>query len=365
MVSLAGCSSTTNGGMPTTDMAKGPTAACQSLQRGQWQPINTPGFDPAAADFTAHSVVADVGQPGRIYLGTNTQGMFRSDDCGATFTDLTTGALGSQLRLGRQWTILVDPVETNVLYTNSGYGTNQYYKSVNGGVDWALLVPGGETGAFESNGFVQGMTMDPTDHRHLLLNPHFKCVPHAFNGQPNQEACLLESLDAGSTWHFLEGANTPTSGEGYGLWMEDRQLWYFAMDFGGLARTTDGGAHWTQLFQMSYATPAHTRGTDGALYLGNHFGLIRSVDGITFDSVQGAPGVDVLVTQASVVVAGKGPNFAIGQTSDLHSWEMLPSLTTVVPDPNYVIIFGATYDPVNRIVYAALSRNGFWRYALP
>jgi len=363
-----GPSSTTDASGGISDSARPAADAqatvlpCDTLRRGEWAPLTPPGFSTDVA-FAAHAVTTDPHNAGRLYFGTNTQGMFRSDDCGATFTEIATGAGHDELRSGRQWQIVIDPVDSNVMYTNSGYGTEQYYKSVNGGIDWAPLVPGGETGAFESGSFVQHFAMDPTDHNHLILNPHFQCAP----GSGHAAACLLESFDAGAHWRFNEGANAPTSGEGAGLWMEDAQHWYFALYFGGLARTSDGGAHWTRLFDQRYATPSHARGLDGALYVGGVFGLMRSTDGVVFDDVAGAPGTDAMVVAGDVVVVGRSSSLAWTRLADIETgpWTSLPDLTPLVPHPDFVPIFSLDYDPHHRVIYVALSNNGFWRYALP
>jgi hypothetical protein len=334
---------------------------CNTLKRGEWAPLTPPGFS-TDVDFAAHAVRTDPHYAGRLYFGTNMQGMFRSDDCGATFMEIATGRGHEELISGRQWQIVVDPVDSNVMYTNSGYGTEQFYKSVNGGIDWVPLVPGGETGAFESSGFVQGLAMDPTDHDHLILNPHFQCAPSS--GHP--AACLLESFDAGATWRFNEGENAPTSGEGAGLWMEDARNWYFALYFGGLAHTTDGGAHWTRLFDKRYATSAHTHGLDGTLYVGEPFGLMRSIDGVVFDDIPGSPGTESMVTAGDVVVVGRGSSVAWTHLADIESgpWTSLPDLAPLVPHPGFIPIFSMDYDREHRVVYVALSNNGFWRYAL-
>lgn len=51
-------------------------------------------------------------------------------DGGGTFA--TAGRKGSVIDSGMNWTFAVDPQEPEVIYTNSGYGSNGLFKSTNG-----------------------------------------------------------------------------------------------------------------------------------------------------------------------------------------------------------------------------------------
>lgn len=338
--------------------------ACNALERGKWTAI-TPKEVDLSQDYAAHSIAVDPLAPGRVYIGTASQGMFRTEDCGASFIRIATGTHGADIKAGRQWSLVVDPVDANVLYTNSGYGALMAYKSTDAGVNWKELMPKGEQRGFES-GHVHRISMDPKDHKHLIVTPHFACVPGAFDGvEPRQAGCLLETFDAGATWRFVEGVNQPISGEGGGMWMEDKLNWYWALMFGGLRHTTDGGAHWTTLFTNSYASPGHARDNAGALVVGGVFSVLRSTDGSQFAPLVGSPGADGLVDGGSLIVTGRNSSFAWADKSNLSRWTTAPDLAPLVPDPSYVALFYMDYDPVNRVIYTAMSKNGFWRYALP
>src|SRR5258708_11887702 len=80
--------------------------------------------------------------PAMVYLGSEEWGFDKSTDCGATWTKTNTGKNGAALDKGSQWTMLVDPTNPEVLYTNSGFGVSGVFKSVNGGVDWDQVLTG-------------------------------------------------------------------------------------------------------------------------------------------------------------------------------------------------------------------------------
>ena len=62
---------------------------------------------------------------------------------------------GSALDKGRQWTMAIDPVNSSVLYANSGYGPAGLYKSTNGGVDWTQILPPSIMSVFDAGGFAR------------------------------------------------------------------------------------------------------------------------------------------------------------------------------------------------------------------
>ena len=117
---------------------------------------------------------------GTVYAGTLFQGVWKSVDCGATWIPIATGSNASDVNRGMNWTFAIDPQDSQVLYTNSGYGSNGLFKSIDGGVNWTDIWSGASQPvlgkAFTYN-FANVVAIDPSDHLHLLLTFHEMCLP--------------------------------------------------------------------------------------------------------------------------------------------------------------------------------------------
>src|SRR6185295_6344858 len=132
-----------------------------------------------------------------IYLGTDHQGIWKSIDCGDSWSTINTGTNGLTIGAGRQENFMIDPVDTKVLYTRAGSG--EEFKSTNGGVDWEKIWPSTDPLLKDLTDFVEQLDLDPADHQHLLLSFHTACKGAW------APSCLAESRDAGATWSMLKG----------------------------------------------------------------------------------------------------------------------------------------------------------------
>jgi hypothetical protein len=344
---------------------------CDSLVRGTWEAMMPPGTSldrdfetPAGTNFGMHSIVLDPRNAGVVYLGTSAMGIHKSDDCGATWTHVNTGANAELIDGGRQWTFEIDPEDPQVLYTNTGYGAEGIaWKSTNGGVDWEPLIQTPEVAALQFGNFVSQIVMDPTNPRHLIVTPHFECEIGAVEGRPLQRGCVLESTDAGETWRILEGEGQPTGGEGAGMWMEDADNWFWSSYFGGLHRTTDGGHTWEHLFDERYTTPGHFRTADGTRYVAGIFSTLTSTDGDEWVDLEGGPGSDALIASSEIAFASRNGHYHFAMVSDLSTWTELPR--PPFPYPENVVTWHLAYDEEHRVLYSINSINGAWRYAMP
>ena len=148
--------------------------------------------------------VLDPNSAGIIYLGTSSLGIWKSTDCGSTWAHIDTGTNGSVLDAGRNWTMVIDPTNSQVLYTVAGYGQGGLYKSTNGGVDWTqvltqnvLNVTGASSCASTNNvqpcggnaAFMEKVTMDPTNNLHLLAGFHADCTGSRPAGRDSRQGC--------------------------------------------------------------------------------------------------------------------------------------------------------------------------------
>lgn len=317
---------------------------------GVWENVTPPGIGRAAA-FVINPL-----DTANLYLGTNGFGVMKSEDCGASWTRIDDGA--SQVEgdsAAPSWTMAIDFVDPNVIYMNNGYGILGLFKSVDGGVSWKQLLTGDAASVFIFGGFVEHVSMDPTNHLHLTVTPHFTCeAPH----DPN---CLLESYDGGESWTVVEG--TPGIGEAGGQHMINDKLWYWGNPWGAFFRSKDGGKSWTQVLDQGTGFREVLKASDGNWYAPSQFGLIWSTDdGETWAPLANAPTADTMVE-------GDGKLFTARWGQNSYAWASLDDVTTwtALPSPTPDTEFGAwliRYDEDHHILYSTNEGNGFWRMVM-
>jgi hypothetical protein len=312
---------------------------------------------PAGENYGVHSFVIDPQDTATIYLGTSAQGIWKSSDCGATWMHIDTGTNADTIDGGRQWTFVIDPIDPQMLYTNTGYGAFGAWKSTNGGVDWEPFVDDAHLAVLQFGGFVQYIRMDATDSQHLLVTPHFECEVGALDGLPMTPACMLETMDAGETWSILEG--TPPAGEGITQKMIDADTWFWGEGFGGLWRTGNGGESWEHVYDGGYATAAIFP-IAGGYVTGGVFSTLQSTDGIAWTSIEGSPGTEFFAGDDQTVYASRNGYYSSASTADPTTWTELPM--PEFPYPDYIVTWDLQYDPDHQLLYSLNSRNGFWRF---
>src|SRR5262249_2510776 len=160
----------------------------------------------------------------------------------ATWSSLNTGRNGDRITLGRQWTMSIDPIDPDIIYTNTGYGgTNGAWKSTNGGADWDPLWPppdGPLAGLAEYN--VQCRVVSGPFDAVTVLRP---CEAVSNTPQARTESCFVESSDGGAHWRVVEGQAEWAGGEGSSVYfLDSSRTWLFASQSNGLWRSSDAGA---------------------------------------------------------------------------------------------------------------------------
>jgi len=357
---------------------------CNALgEVGKWQEITPPGIDltvnkttSGGDNFGTAALKLNPQDPAQIYLGTETWGFYGSKDCGATWSKLNTGRSAADMDHGNQWTMAVDPVEPNIIYSNSGFATGGVFKSTNGGVDWDNVLTAASVkgsipfSAIPYSGFIGTYSMDPNDRLHLVSSFHSQC------NAPAAAMCFIETLDGGATWTVR---NIVIAGVGGGehtlIEFLTSTRWLFGTQ-GGVFISEDSGSHWTQIpgthsivhHQHTYRTAA------GHFFQSTWEGLMYSPDGAynTWTMVPGAP-------TASVGVAGDGthvwtsyagpwqapcpltqtPNFEGSETSPAS-----PMKKMVSPTMRDGALFMA-YDPVHKLLFSSNFCGGLWRFVVP
>jgi hypothetical protein len=339
--------------------------ACDSLEPvGVWEDITPPGVN--LDGFGVPVIAVDPSDTSIIYVGTDKSGIHKSTDCGATWVHIDTGTLGAELDTGTIW-VVIDPIEPNVLYANSLYGINGFFKSTNGGVDWTQVLSEEVRMYAPYGGFVGGIAIDPDDHLHVLVSWHQVC------GAPYTSACYAQTRDGGATWVMRDGDPSWQGGEGAFLDMLGGNVWLFSSASNGLWRSTDQGESWAKIpdVQVAHAGGQLYRSPNGDVFLGSGNGVLHSEDaGLTWTLL---PGSGSLVSG----VAGDGRNiwssssypynpgdrpgphapFMRATEGDPRSWssfdspEMTSGANRMFYDPDHKLLYTANWwEGVKRVV---------------
>ena len=242
-------------------------------------------------------------QPRTFYFGGTGGGVFRTDDAGQTWRNLT----DAQIPVGSIGAIEVAPSNPEIIYVGTGSAAIRsnvsigkgVYKSIDGGKTWR---PAG----LEKAGVIADMVVHPT-------NPEIAYV--AAVGNPfarNVDRGVFRTRDGGRTWQKVlfvsdsTGAsdvalNALNPNELYaGMWRAERKPWTIISGAreGGIYKSIDGGDKWTKLtnglpnqlvgkisISISPSTPrrvyALMEAGDGTLGVpgGVHGGVYRTDDG--------------------------------------------------------------------------------------
>src|ERR1041384_4680562 len=150
--------------------------ACDSLPApGTWEtgPPHGTSSKPAVNGTVGAAIIVDPFDPRTVWLGTGGENdeIWRSKDCGATWTRVNTGpgSIGDGTTYGgvgdgAQWSMQADPVDPGVLYAVSGYGAQSLWKTSDGGESWTDVLAGTEYATHADYRFVNNVSLDPTNH---------------------------------------------------------------------------------------------------------------------------------------------------------------------------------------------------------
>jgi photosystem II stability/assembly factor-like uncharacterized protein len=304
--------------------------------------------------------VIDPNVAGTVYLGTdafsdgNSKGVLRSTDCGASWVHISTGENSDAINGGRQWTFAIDHVDSQVLYTNSGYFELGLFKSSNGGVDWTDVTPQGDG----APGFAGNLQMDPEDPEHLLLTWHALCSGPDGGLDPGV-GCFAETEDGGATWHEHYGDMT-WPGEVRVLLLHGSTWVVLGSE---LLYTTDGGDTYSPVPRVGglggHSSGTLSRASNGDFFIGTQVGIFHSPaesDGAqwSFLDNSGAWVGEIAETpttyfatqqQGSIMIA---PTGAVAQPWPVHEGSPIGCERI-------------KYDAEHDVVYASCGANGFWR----
>jgi hypothetical protein len=355
-----------------------------ALNMGEWCiPYTTGCPNPGVSTGTqigtygTHAFALDPNNPGTVYLGTSQLGFYKSTNCGSTWVHIDTGAGSDDLDKGRNWTIVIDPTNSSVLYTTSGYDKGGVYKSTDGGVSWTQVLT---ANVMQVATFIEKITMDPTNSQHLLVSFHETCkgtpLPGAMTDGMGGWACLAESPDAGKTWSLTTSGMAWAGTDGPGQTMVDSKTWFYGTNgSNGLWRTTTGGVSpdgtssaWTKVFSGTVNGSVY-KATNGVYYVGGSL-TGWSTDGISWQTIPNSPGG--LSHNGSTNMVDDGTTFYGANGSAYYTAPLAAGALTFSKMASSAPLTSAgstvaqlDYDKSHHILYSNNLSGGFWRVVTP
>jgi hypothetical protein len=334
------------------------TGKCNGLGAvGQFENVTPPNIKLSPPYTGTIVVLADPQTSGTVYTTTSQSGVYKSTDCGATWTKTNTGRHAQDLDSGAVWSAVIDPAAPSTLFALTGYGASGLWKTTNGGVDWDPALPP-MTGV---PGFVARVTIDPTNHLHLIVNFHDNC------SGGHTPVCMAETKDGGSTWKVLD---FPTSikdgwGEGTSVMPLDEKRWLF--EFWELYYTSDGGTTWAKTSDGAAVQGSYFHAPGGAYYLGAQNGVLTSADGASWTRIPNSGGGhDGVIGDGTRLFAfdgfqpPSGPNVAWSASyTDPTHWSVLA--TPGLPAKLSAGFTALDYDADHHLLYTAIQAEGLWR----
>lgn len=342
--------------IPTVTSFPSPTPAPYNAT---WQDISPPvslDLNHPPNNYGMLALVNDPLAPATLYVGTCYQGLWKTTDGGAHWVKIDTGKNSSVLDKARLWTLAIDPVQPNILYTAAGYGGGGVWKSTDGGVDWQDTLPADVAQRY--SGDVFSININPHNHLQLLIG--FHSMPAGHN------AVVLVSDDGGASWRALGEKVQWAGGEGHDGYFLSDTTYLVSTPQAGFWLSTDAGRTWKQVMKVNstqynqiYIAPS------GAVFSGSAAGIVVSRDGgvtwqlVDFRQGYGAViGLDGFLFAAAMVMQPQPTKYYVSFINDGTQW---------IPQRSPVLNYGPNSlaaDPIHHVLYSSNWNGGVRKLVL-
>jgi photosystem II stability/assembly factor-like uncharacterized protein len=216
-----------------------------------WQPTNNGlNINPdGQLDKIIHALVIDPQNPEIVYLGTYTNGLYKSTDGGMSWNPKNNG-IGYPMI----WALAMNPQSPETIYVSA---LNKVFKSTNGGTKWDI-----------ANRGIEGQQVSA-----LAVDPLVTTTVYAgaING-------LYVSKNSGGAWSYL----MPREVNAIGLPPQSPATIYIGA-YGGAVKSTDAGLSWNSINGGFDNTAINALAMDpqnpATLYAGMEYGIFKSTDG--------------------------------------------------------------------------------------
>ena len=340
------------------------------LTPGQWQNISPPGlYRPGAAKppYGCMDIQVSPCNPYVLYLTTDSEGMWRSTDAGATWNPI--GNLPAPVSPG---VLAIDPRDPTHMYYGGGVRGQSigFFVSTDGGDTWSEPAGFAAKADNSDDGWVNDVyevKADPADFKHVracgIVGDRYAVVGPAVDDRGQCSPSFLGFVAA--------------YGE-HGLAVEDveqetairRQLGRFEIGTqgDGYWRTKDAGATWKQVStqDMQHGGTSAFYAKTGVLYVGALSTILRSEDdGQTFAMVgpQTSDGYYAIIGDGSRLYTARGntgdssnaeDTYYVSDEGDGTAWVAMNGQT--FRDGPYRM----AYDKTTGIIYSANWNAGVW-----
>ncbi len=328
------------------------------------QPMTPMGVNGSDKRFTS-ALSLDPSAPHKLYsavAGFNTAnfstvegGLFRSEDCGATWAELGTFNQGTNVK--------ISPDGTELYFGNGVRGGMGFWWSGNAGATFTKRSMAG-TGSIQSYDDVYAIAVNPTNWAHVLVSFHSPGTSGASG--------VLESFDKGVTW--IPHAPIAGTGSSHNVFFAydiassqgNASTWLMSTQQSnqGWWRTTNSGTSWSLVApqQAPHAPVSLYYDSTGAVWASAYArGPLRSTDnGLTW-TVSTSAGANNDWWAAVGGADGKvySARWTNGATTLSSTTEASPNSWT--PGPS---IPGTTddfaHDPTARMLYGSFAEGGIW-----
>jgi hypothetical protein len=223
---------------------------------------------------------------------------------------------------------------------------------MDGGVEWKRIFNDTDVAKYVPDTFTNVVSMDPTNHLHLVVSFHIGCTG------PYAGGCQAESNDGGDTWRLFK---SPGESEGSGPIVLGPKTWLYTTMLAGVWSTIDDGASFQQVAGLGGGHYQLYKSPRGPYYMGTPQGVATSTDGLQWSVIPNSGGnIQGVVGTGKTIIASQqnGGHFYTASEDDPTNWHEMD--TPGMPQSGFGAYF-FQYDPDHHIIYGSMTQAGLWR----